>query len=280
MLEHVAWNLEKEEIRKKLVMEYNFVVTLSSKYEEIGKIFFELLFKNFPYEKKNIFVSSDTELELSFKADYTYINSEETLPTKICNIAKNNKKDYYICLLGDAFLCGAIDKEEIDKTFKLIEEGGYDYCNLIPKNNFLKNGKVIRNIKTNERYGVSFIAFVATYDFIVNEFGDNISDHDFETKYLLKAIHQKSKYLNEKAILKRNIFHICHGVSDGKWVRKSYKKVCNNGIEITNQIPVQGFKDSMKDTLFRVSSFLFPPKLRFKIKKLLIKIGFKFKTEY
>lgn len=204
--------------------------------------------------------------------------SNESLPSRIRSIALANPHNYYICLLGDAFVSDSVESSSVEKIFKEIKKEKANYCNLIPKNrNNMKDG--IRKIKTKERYAVSFIAFIASYDFVVSEF-INISDYDFENKYLLKSIFSNDRYLDGMFILNRNILNICHGISNGKWIRKTHKAIKNKVDFDSAGLPIQSLLDSIKEKLSFMSSVVLGPRVRYKLKKILIKLGFKFKSNY
>ncbi len=258
---------------------YNLIVNFSKKYDYIANYFILLLNKNLlslGYNFK-IFVCVDEVIDLPIDFQNVYV-SNEPLPVKIRQIAINNPSDYYICLLGDAFICEKVNVEKLNYFFEEVLNERMSYCNLIPKSK-INRKRIYQIIKANRRYSVSFIAFLASYNFIISEFG-GITDYDFENKYLLKGLNSKEKFLENMYIVTNNIFNIYHGISNGKWIRKTYRKLKSNGINIDRRIVFQNPLDIFREFLFRVSNILFPLKFRYVIKKLLRHLGFKFKSDY
>ena len=72
----------------------------------------------------------------------------------------------------------------------------------------------MRYTTENDVYNISFVAFIASRFFIQEEFRNNISDLEFEKKYL--KCDSRNDFIN-KCILKKNIFHIMAGIDAGKW---------------------------------------------------------------
>ena len=258
-------------------MNYNFIISFSSKYSSLIGIFMPLFLKNTSGLDKNIYISLDEEVPITFEYDDIYISKEETLPTKIKHIAEKHPDEVYICLLGDAFITKRADMHVL---FNELMKQKFNYCNLMPKGaKKIRKNSIIKKIKTKQRYGVSFIAFAATYAFITSEF-NGISDYDFEINYLKKSYETKDKFFGGMYMLNTDLLGIVHGISNGKWNRKAYATISKNNVITSNDIPVQTIRDYFFDNLANFSSLLVPLRLRFFLKKMLIKFGFKFKTGY
>ena len=237
-------------------MKINIFVNISSKYQDVADVFFEQLEKNWDENKFDI-----------------------TLPNRIYDAAVKKKADYYICFLGDAIIGNKIIQYKIEKLFHYMEANKIEYCNLIPINQ-TKSDSLYRFIRKNEFYGIGFIAFIASYNFIIKEFKEKITDFEFEHKYLKMALLQNKNEWTNRIILNKNIFNIWHGIIKGKWDRKVYRSLKNKSIVIRRS---KRSKLSVFDTIYvriaRLSQYILTPMTRQKIKNILKKIGFKFITE-
>ena len=258
----------------------NFIITINSKYKKISDLFFQLLNKNLDNANINVYLSMDKSFEVPVVSNFRYVNSLETLPSKIKSIVEQTNHQFYICLLGDAFICDKIDLYYLDSLLQEMSEKGIDYCNLIPKHSKKRSKKLYSYIKKRKRYGVSFIAFIASRNFILNNFDENLTDFDFENKYLINALFcEKKETYDNMIILNSNLFNIYHGISNGKWIRKSHRKVSKNGIYIDKTYKKQNFLDELKNLLSDFSSICMPRNVRLFFKKMLLKCGLKTKTK-
>ena len=197
------------------------VVPTHSSYLDICKNFIELLRINWMNCNYDIVLSITGE-ELNVEGINSIYNGKDaTLPECILNVAHEYAADYYFCFLGDAFICDVINQEEVDQCLKEINDFKINYCRLQPKacvKDRQDIGKILRRINVQERYAHSFIAFIATRKFVYEEFGERITDRDFELRYLgTKFMNDQSVFYSDRAILRKNIFNILPGIEKGKW---------------------------------------------------------------
>ncbi len=253
----------------------NIIVSVNSKYSEVATIFFEQFKKHANFKDVNVYIASDEDLDIDYPIKYKYINKEETIPGRIREIVNKEGKGYYCCFLADAFICKNLAERDVKNFLEMIEAESISYCNLLPK----KNKRILKEpINKKQRYGVSFIAFIASYDFIIDEFKPGITDYDFEEKYLMIANEAGNGKFENMYILCNNMFHIEHGIVGGKWDRKTYKVLRKDGVQISNQIKLQSVKEYLFQKFARIVNNYFPNALRQIIKKRMTQRGGKFKT--
>ena len=159
----------------------NIIVSLSAKYKSVAKIFFEQIQKHFKCDNLDVYVVSDEDFDIDYPIKDKYINNQKSIPGRIFELVNKIGDNDYLCFLADALACADVSEDAINSIINEFREKGIEYCNLIPKE--IKNHKM-EEIKRTLRYGVSFIAFYATKGFILREFSGNVSDYDFEEKYL------------------------------------------------------------------------------------------------
>ena len=205
------------------------IIPTNSAYLDICENFLNLLRINWKNCKYKIIFSVCGEDKRITDCETIYNGENATLPKCILNAKRLYPADYYFVFLGDAFISKLVNNEDVEKCLLEMHEYNINYCRLLPQNILGKERiieKRLRYINTNERYGHSFIAFIATKQFIEKEFGKGISDRDFEIKYLELANKNRNvSYFKDRAICRKNIFHIMPGIEKGKWDRIVLKKL-------------------------------------------------------
>lgn len=255
------------------------IVSVSSCYKDIADLFFYCMKKNWPDCPFDCIVSFNDE-KFNQYSKYSYVGQKkDTIPDNIRNITNKYKADFYICLLGDAFISNAVNTKNVLKLIKYMEINKISYCNLFP---LRKKNKLITYIKNTDVYSMSFIAFIASNDFINKEFKNGVTDFEFEEKWLKSALENSNqKYvLKDKIINSSNILNIVHGIQKGVWIRKSYNYMKKNGLLVnSNRNKMSIIQEIIFSIRVKAQIFL-PPKFRYVLKKLLSKCGMKFSTTY
>ena len=196
------------------------IVHVSEKYLDVAHIFFRLFdmyWCDCPY---TLVVSCKGKINDNFgKISYQAPN-DTSLPEDIYMIMKEYEADYCISLLGDAFITGKIDNGRLAKIIEKMNKDKIDYCRLFNSSN---SANSFSSISKDELYGVSFIAFIASFSFVEKEF-KNKTDYEFEMKFLNEAKKLNSKGVKWKNLyaVSNNEFNIVHGIVKGKWIKQSY----------------------------------------------------------
>lgn len=208
-----------------IYMKTILIVNVNKQYEDIAEIFCELLIANWrdcPYE---IFFCTDKELDIHCPGKLVICDRKSSLPNNILTVMRKENADCAICLLGDAFITDKVNTKEIEKLLLLVKKNEIQYCNL-SSFKYKKSTIMLEKIKKNYPYPFGFIAFVVSRDFVENEFDENITDYDLELKYvkIAEKCTSNEKYDNMVRVNK-NILHIEHGISKGKWFRRVKKHI-------------------------------------------------------
>lgn len=256
------------------------IVSVNKDYQDAAEIFLELFALNWPDCPYKILLSFSGPQFINYKDSLNFeFNKHQSLPCNIYSISKMINADYYICLLGDDFILKKIDTNEIQKLILSLYQNGIEYCNLYPQRK--KSEDFYRYIHKNEVYGMSFLAFIASFDFIEREFCDNISDFEFEDKYLQFAALKgnRSKKWENRVILCTNLFHLEHGIVKGVWIPKTFYLLQKRSKKIQNsKRPKMKIYELI---MFKAKGYfnrILNPKYRVIIKKILTKIGLKFSS--
>ena len=259
------------------------VIPTHSNYIDICNIFMQLFRKNWPdcpYSIYGAVIGDDYKIPW---CQSMYFGSAQTLTDAVYFINKKYPTEFTICFLGDAFITGKVNQADVEKLIKDIYRDRINYCRLVTRayeKKHLKN-RQYRLITGKDVYCFSFVAFIASHNFIESEFKDS-SDLEFEKKYLEKCLYLEQNYTyDDSAMLIKNVFRISPGINKGKWDRHVYallnKKYRDINFEKRQLLP---WKMQIRTDIINVIQRIFPAKYRHLFKKLLSNIGFDFNTIY
>lgn len=155
-----------------------------SAYKDVCDNFIALFDKNWHNCAYDFCISVIGE-KISFPGQNTVFHGENcTLPEALYNVVNNSEYDYCISFLGDAFINKSIDNKMVESLIKELDENNIAYCNLIPRIAYRFHKKMAtkntRYISTSDSYNMSFVAFIASREFILKEFAGKVTDLDFE----------------------------------------------------------------------------------------------------
>lgn len=215
---------------------YKLIIPTYAAYFDICENFLELLKINWPEALSQVVLSVVGNSKCDFNTkkfpEITYIkNKKNTTLTKcIYNVSQKFKADFYFVFLGDALITHKLNNSQIVSLLKVLKMHNIEYCKLVPqvylKKNKTSQNSMYRCINSNERYAFSFVAFIANSKFISDEFSDeNVTDRDFEIKYLKLASQKQNILFRDKVILKKNFFGIMPSIQKGKWDAINIKKL-------------------------------------------------------
>lgn len=253
------------------------VVPTHSAYLDVCRLLLDFInkyWKQCPYEIVVSYFGVEQQVDFC-KAIYN--GSENTLTNCVKSAAEAFDSEYYISLLGDAYITSNWNQQILEEILKFMKDNKIDYCSLKPTKEYAKKknaGERARYIHAKDRYGFSFISFICSKKFIETEFGEQTSDWDFEKKYLEIANDETADFYYTNAIsVDRNYFDIHPGIVKGKWDRLVLRQLKRNSPEF--DYGTRG-KLSMAATTYVVMAELLekslPPKCRRQLKSLYKKI--------
>ena len=233
--------------------EVSILVNISTSYIDIAEIFDELLLKfweDCPYQ---VYYLCDAEPDINLKGKIIVDELNNNPLLRIVNAIKNINSDYYICLLGDAFISEKVSTYQVAEFVEKMKVNNINYCNLY-RNKYKSNSTPFSFIKENEQYGFAFVEFIASKFFIENELNKYKTDLDFENYYNDIALtNKKGTYYSDCVRSNENILNVIHGIQNGKWVRKTKRKVDKiSKFGNKNLRPIMGFKEECHNLLFEI----------------------------
>lgn len=265
-----------------------FILLTHSSYFDICQCFLELFEKNFlsfTNKKVELIISyCGTKLEIKNYSNI-YNGKEATLPDCLRNATESVDADLYFSFLGDAFFSRMVNIDKLERLIDLLLIDKINYCSLIPKRKYIYNkmisyNNLYRSISYNDLYAHSFIAFIASKEFIFNEFIDGFTDYDFEIKYLKMS--GKKGFYNDRVILIDDVFNIIPGIQKGKWNRKCYKVLSKQSLQVSNNKRKKlSVNETIRNNIISCLQPVIPIKMRLIIKRILINSKLiKFSSKY
>lgn len=204
------------------------VLPTNSSYLDVTENFLELLRINWPDCPYEVVVSITGEDIKISGYNCIYNGDDATLPDCVKAVAKEIPAKLYLCMLGDAFICSKWNNEIFESILDEMITHKIQYCSLKKTRLYYKEkdyNKYLRYINHNDRYGFTFISFIADKKFIDTEFRHRTSDFDFENQYLRIANKKDGKYYRYGISVKENYFDIHPGIIKGKWERGVYRLI-------------------------------------------------------
>ena len=208
------------------------ILVTNSKYIEICDIFKKLKDKNWDGCSYKMTLSyCGGYIETNDFRNVIYNGEKCSLPTCIYNVMRVSESDYFMCFLGDAFIYKNINKESVEKIVEKIEVEKIDYLRIFPviynEDKLKADVEGLRRLSYKDR-GISFVAFIASRKFIENEFANNITDYDFEVKFLrmtyCKTVPEIWRQYKIYTV-DNNVFNIIPGIDKGRWERDAYNLI-------------------------------------------------------
>lgn len=190
-------------------------------------------------------------------------------------------EDNIIVLLEDYLIGREIKNCSLDEYVDFFEQNEAKYLRLIniPKKHLGRKYESIYPIMSNEEYGISLQPAIWNKNYfkeILNTVGGDRSAWEFEISLLRKCT-EESKILEGCFGTKNNVLDIHNGVLKGKWFKNEIYYFRQLGIVIeTDKRGVLSDKDYCSHLIRRTIREALPTDVRKKLKKILMKMNFKF----
>ncbi|PFA66932.1 hypothetical protein CN378_12545 [Bacillus sp. AFS015802] len=263
----------------------SIVVLSFDGYRDVWPFFFEAFYKYWPDCEYPIYLVNN-ETEVNYKNVHLIQTGKEI---NWCNRARKAieqiDSDYVLLLLEDYLIGEKVKNSDLNQAMNFIVNNNVNYLRItnIPRKRAIKeNSDQIYPIYKNEEYGVNLQASVWKKDFLLAKLKEvDGSAWEFEINFLKEAVDGNKEPLDDCFVSTANIIDIHNGILKGKWFPKTIRYFRKRGINIDYQY--RG-KLSIKEVISHNVRFYLreniPNSLRKTIKKLLLKMGVKFVSQY
>lgn len=194
---------------------------------------------------------------------------------------------YYLCCEDDRIFTKRVNNKDVEKILDFMEKNDVKYFRTHssirkkkPVDQY-KGYEHFYHIRNDEPYGICGSSSIFRDDYLRELIENTENEYIYENELLEESYLSKQLYVNNAATDDRNVFHIVHCIEKQKWLRDSKKVIESLGYDLSNnKRDCEGFFQNM---LSKTKSFIgikMPLKYRYKLKKIITKIGIKFITKY
>ena len=254
--------------------DYTLVIPSHGAYEDMCLNFLHLLRKNWQDCPFRIVFAIHTKPIKFEGCDTLFCEKTNNLMGCLAKTIEKYPSPYYIVFLPDALICKPIVQREVDILLHQLKQLNPAYCRIRPtrvNTHSKKASSCLRYIHTQDRYVHSFIAFLASKQFLLSEIKSCSSDFDFEVKYLqLVNCKSASYHFSDHFVLTKDIFHILHGIIKGKWDRIVLHHLRRDSL-IIKRAKLSWLESIYHYVHIRIMP-LFPNTIRLKIKQFVAKM--------
>ena len=251
-------------------------------YLDVAELSERLYLKYWPLCPYKVIISTNpSKKKFAFFQYFENADNDEYI-RRIYNAANAYDAEYYLIIGEDNFITYSIDEKLIRYTLDYLDCNNINYCRLIPPERKSKQ-LFFSKIRKNKPYGITGAGFICSKEFINKELTDNINGWQFENEMLKRTLQFSGKdYFNDCVASSQDILNSVHGIRHGMWIPSSYKLIKKINPEF--YFNVRPFaKENLSYYLSEKAGVIYksiPTKTRFKIKKMLSRIGFEFATEF
>lgn len=230
---------------------------------------------------KIVLSTNISDTEFSFFLKHENFESDEYI-RRIKNASDAFHSDYYLIIGEDNFITYKIDIQKIKQVLDYMDEHKVNYCRLIPPEK--KSSKLrFYQISESKPYGITGAGFFCTKEYIDKEFSENINGWQFENEMLRKTMTAPSgSFFSDCVACSQDVLNTVHGIRHGMWIPKSYRLLKSLNPELNFDVrPIanENLSYFIHEKMGDVYKMI-PTKTRFKIKRVLKSLGFKFATDF
>lgn len=249
-------------------------------YSDVWPVFFkckETYWKDCPY--KTYLVTNNKDFDSN--CFVIKIGDEINWCDRLEDALKSIEEKDILLLLEDYLIGNILDSLEVSKYFDFYKKQNARYMRLIdiPRKHNVKKDTKIYSIFENEEYGINLQPAIWNKKYlmsILTEVDGDRSAWEFEIS-LLKKTTNTSKPIEGCFGTKKNVLKIHNGILKGKWFKNEVKYFKSRGIIIdTSYRGLLPDRDYFSHLIRRNIRETIPPSARKSLKKILIKLKFKF----
>jgi hypothetical protein len=203
--------------------------------------------------------------------------TERALP-----VLRNLKTKYVLIMCDDLFICDTVDDKRIEKILDSMDEYNIKFCRL----EVIKKGIRVRNnddlvwVNKQMPYALNLYMGIYNREFLIEQLGDGTqSAWDIEKKWMEKTYDAPNEYYEDIVSCNKEIIKVIHGITKGKWMPSSLKKLESIDICVESTRDIMKKKDEIIFYLKHIASANLTPQKRYAVKKMLRKFGFEFSTD-
>lgn len=260
-------------------------ISTPKSYSDVFEVFVKCFKKYWNNCKYPIYVSSNYDCNCSpdFTLVYNSNNLHDGWVDRTIKSLEMIEYDYVLLMMDDTLIWNKPNEEYLDYIISDMDKFNINYCKLsgLKRGKRYNDSKVLNKVKKNTPYGKNLFLGIFRRNYLIRELkNNNLSSWELEKKWLLDAANASSKeYFEDITRTREKVFDADNAVISGKWFRTSYKKIKKNGFFVDSSREVVSFWSEIKLKLGGKLGKLLHPRIRHWLKRVLKKLGFKFKYD-
>ncbi|NCB42998.1 MAG: hypothetical protein EOM59_10315 [Clostridia bacterium] len=262
------------------------IVSSPDSYRDVFKNFLSFFKLNWPDCPYRLILTTNSDLNIDGNIETILNNSDCNWCKRVLNAVQHTTSPYILTFVDDDYISAPVDTGAVKELVSIMAETSIQYCKRPIKRPkqplYNKDIYHLHSISHKEPYGLTLGTGFWHRDFLVKQLGDGSLDGwALENKWLKETLYLPNGYFDGCVVDDRDLLNIVHCVSKGQWILKSLKKMKRLGYEVDigkREIlpPKVAFINALKSKI----GLCLSTKNRYRIKKILRKLGMEFTTDY
>lgn len=264
--------------------QYKLSIFVSSpkSYSDVFDIWYKCQSKFWPNCIYPIIKATDIDFQKYQKIDVIASDKENDgwIDRSIPVLEKIQSK-YILLMCDDIFIVDYFDHREIENILDFMDSNSINFCRLSSSKRGKKVQKNIRYIPLRMPYAKNLQFGIFNREFLLREINYlNETAWNVENRWNQEAFMSSRGYYSDVIGINKPIIKYVHGINKSKWYPSAIKKIESLGFEIDSKRKVMSKRTERRMNFICNVGLYITPRARFKIKKILKKIGITFHTEY
>ncbi len=254
----------------------SLIISSCDAFSDLWDAHYYFLNKNWANRNLGTFLVTDKKTDKCYDGmQIISTGDNDEMPTRLKKALTTITSPYVLLTLDDYFLIKPVEEKDIQEIVSLMEKNSIDYCRLYPINKeskrMFKRTKWLYKINLNKEYAVNLYPGIWKTDFLKKTIYSNVSAWEYEVSLTHSAINLKAVC----TMSRRKDFYILDVVRKGKILHKANRYLKKHGIQIGNR-EIVSRKTEIRYFIFGTFSHILPNRIKKIVKKIMIKMGFKF----
>ena len=254
-------------------------------YKDARDLFFKSIDRYWPDLNYPMIIACNKPLDgENYKGKVIVCDESLTDSKRHLEALKHTETEFTLLIVEDGLITAPVNNKRLDEIVEYMEKNHIDFCKLTNTPN--KRGKKIKDLpfakKINRRqpYGINYLCGIYRKSFLMELLDSDCKDSWEIEEHLLKdALSEPHGYYDNKILVTDNPLHVRFCIEQGKWSYWAKKTIAKKGYCIESSRKSWSIWHDFFARSKHFASSFFPIRLRFGLKKVLSKIGFKFTSK-
>ena len=254
-------------------------------YKDVRSVFFESFRKNWKDLPYPVILACNSAMEDERTVGEVVVcDSSLTDSKRHLRALDRANSEYVLLIVEDGLITKPVNSQRIEEILDYMDEKQLNFCKMVPFPS--KKGKKIQDfpnakyISKRQAYGINYLCGIYRVSYLKTLLDSECKDSwEIEEMLLRKAAASEKGYYEDKILVTDDPLNIVFCVEKGKWSHWAKKYIKKNGYMFNSSRESWSLWHDFVAGIKHFISNILPIKLRFKIKKVLMKFGMKFATK-